>query len=206
MPNSKAKQVLADARESLAHPFSFDEFLAKLAPKDKVSAARRVGVLEAQPDAERARLWKQLACTLMKLSAHAAKLIGQQTVQFYVAEGKYRMQVFALEDLQDGIFTIYCPDILQEAVAAGLLAQSEQIDPGMYLLAAGGEPIHVESLSGSSPNLAIHVKDMTGWNRKALRITLGPTPSPAQIEAAELLCAVAAHHFGVKAPKATVAC
>jgi hypothetical protein len=60
--------------------------------------------------------------------------------------------------------------------------------------------MHVESLDGSSPNLAIHVKDMTGWNRKALRLTLGPSPSPAHLEATELLCAIAARHFDAAAP------
>ncbi|HEX4794744.1 MAG TPA: hypothetical protein VH370_13170 [Humisphaera sp.] len=118
MPNSEAKQVVA-ARESLTRPFHFDDFLAKLAPKDKVSAGRRLEVLEAESDADRALLWKRLACTLMKLSGHAAKLIGKQTVQFYVADGKHRMQVFALEDLQDGNFTIFCPDVLPQALAAG---------------------------------------------------------------------------------------
>ena len=46
-----------------------------------------------------------------------------------------------------------------------------------------------------SLNPAAHFKDLTGWNRKALRITLPPSASPAQVEAAELLCAIAAQHF-----------
>jgi len=195
MPNSEAKQMVAAARESLARPFEFDDFLARLAPKDKVSAGRRVEILEAESDAEGVRLWKRLACTLMKLSGHAAKLLGKQTVQFYVADGKHRMQVFALEDLQDGNFTIFCPDILPEALAAGLLAHVEPPDAGMYAVAACAEPMHIEALDGSSPNLGQHVKDMTGWNRKAIRLTLGRSPSPAHLETAELLCAIAAHHF-----------
>src|SRR5258708_763736 len=119
MPTSEAKKVLTAARESLARRLSFEEFLAKLPPKDRVSAERRVTVLEAEPVPQRTDLWRRLACTLMTLSPHAAKLVGRQTVQFYIADGKYRMQVFALEDLQDGNMTIYCPDVLEEAVKAG---------------------------------------------------------------------------------------
>ena len=82
--------MLTAARAALAHRLSFAEFLAKLAPKDRASAARRVAVLEAQPNAPHAALWQRLACTLMTLAPHAAKLVGKQTLQIYVADGKYR--------------------------------------------------------------------------------------------------------------------
>jgi hypothetical protein len=209
MSNPDARQVLSAARESLARPFDFDQFLARLGPKDRISAGRRVDALEAEPGAapgaDPARLWKRLACTLMKLCAHAAKLVGRQTVQFYVADGKYRMQVFALEDLQDGILTVYCPDVLDEAVGAGLLVHTPGADPaggepGAYAVAASGEPIGIVSLSGSSRNPAPHFKDMTGWNRKAIRITLPPSPSDGQVQAAELLCAIAAQRFAAPPP------
>jgi hypothetical protein len=59
--------------------------------------------------------------------------------------------------------------------------------------------MHIQSLDGSSPNLGQHVKDMTGWNRKAIRLTLGRSASPAHLETAELLCAIAAHHFATDA-------
>ena len=42
---------------------------------------------------------------------------------------------------------------------------------------------------------------MTGWNRKALRITVPRSPSEAQVEASEALCALAARHFD-RAPAA----
>ena len=131
----------------------------------------------------------------MTLAPHAAKLIGRQTVQFYVADGRYRMQVFALEDLQDGKFTVYCPDVLAEAAEAGLLAPPAHPDSALHVVARSGEPLHIEQLDGNSVNPAAHFKDMMGWNRKALRITLPPTPSAAQVEATELLCALAAGHF-----------
>lgn len=183
------------ARESLARPLDFREFLAKLPQKDRLNAERRANLLDAEPDPSRARLWRRLACSLMTLAPHAAKLVGKQTLQIYVADGKYRMQVFALEDLQDGNFAVYCPNVLEEAVKAGLLAHSAPAEPHAYVIVASKEPLHIEQLDKNSINPGAHYKELLGWNRKALRITLPRSPSPAQVETAELLCAIAAQHF-----------
>jgi hypothetical protein len=198
MSNAADQAVLAAARESLAKPLRFTEFLAKLSPKDRASAERRVGVLDAEGDAAHAALWQRLACSLMTLAPHAAKLVGKQTLQLYVADGKYRMQVFALEDLQDGNMTVYCPDVIAECVAAGLLARQDggaPGEPGTYTVVPGGDPLHVDALDKNAVNPANHFKDMIGWNRKAVRLTLPSAASEAQVEAVELACAVAATHF-----------
>ncbi|MEA2708637.1 MAG: hypothetical protein QOF78_1238 [Phycisphaerales bacterium] len=197
MSNASDQPLLAAARESLAHPLRFSEFLAKLSPKDRASAERRVTVLDAATDAPRAELWQRLACSLMTLAPFAAKLVGKQTLQIYVADGKYRMQVFALEDLQDGNFTVYCPDVLDDAVKSGLLspARTPNSEPHDYVTGSAAAPLRVERLDGKTLHPPAHIKDLTGWNRKALRITLPPAPSPEQVEAAELLCAIAAQRF-----------
>jgi hypothetical protein len=72
----------------------------------------------------------------------------------------------------------------------------------MYRVPASGELLRVEPLDGSSENPGAHFKDLTGWNRKALRITLPPSASPEQVEATELLCAIAAGRFARPAPPA----
>jgi len=174
---------------------SFDAFLAKLSPKDRQNAERRVQVLEAEPDPTRAPLWKRLVSALMTLAPHAAKFGGKQTVQFYVADGKYRKQVFAMEDLQDGHFTLYTPDVIEDAVKAGVLLRAPEAEEHFFRVPSSKEPLRVEPLDANSLNPGAHYKDMTGWNRKALRVTLPPGASPAQVEAAELLCAVAAQNF-----------
>lgn len=199
MRDAQAQDPLAAARASLTGRLSFAEFLAKLSPKDRTSAERRVSVLEAEPDPGRAPMWRRLVCALMTLSPHAAKFVGRQTVQFYVADGKYRKQVFAMEDLQDGHFTLYCPDVLDAALKAGLLAASPDTGEHAYLTHPG-HPLRVELLDGASVNPGAHFKDMTGWNRRALRVTLPPSASAAQVEAAEVLCAIAAQHFVKVAP------
>src|SRR5690349_430839 len=114
MPNTGAKHSLTAARESLARPLDFAAFLAKLPQKERLNAERRASLLDAEPDPSRAQLWRRLACSLMTLAPHAAKLVGKQTLQIYVADGKYRMQVFAVEDLPDGNFAVYCPNVLEE--------------------------------------------------------------------------------------------
>src|SRR6188768_1479435 len=140
MSSPQPAPSLQAARALLSRPLTFAEFLAKLPPKDRAAAERRVGVLEAAPDQAGAHLWRRLACSLMTLAPFAAKLIGKQTLQIYVADGRYRMQVFALEDLQDGAFTVYCPDILDEAVKSGLLAPAPNAEPHDYVVASSGAP------------------------------------------------------------------
>jgi hypothetical protein len=101
---------------------------------------------------------------------------------------------------------VYCPDVLDEAVAAGLLAATPHgREPHDYVTSSGGLPLRVERLDGKSRNPAPHIKDLTGWNRKALRITVPPNPSPEQVEAAELLCAIAARDFVPVQPPSTTA-
>jgi hypothetical protein len=186
------------ARDALSQRLDFAQFLAKLSPKDRVNLERRVDLLEAESDPHRATLWRRLACALAALAPVAVKCIGKQTLQFYIADGKYRMQVFALEDLQDGNFTVYCPGTVEEAIGLDLLIRAED-RPTLYLIPPSLDPLQIESLTGAS-NAAAHYKDLVGWNRKAMQITLPPFASPSQIGATEMLCAIAAQHF---APAAT---
>ena len=193
MSKSDTGQLVTAAQESIAHQLSFAEFMSKLSPKDRANAERRVTALTAESASQQAETWKKLACTLITLAPQPAKFVGKQTVQFYIADGKYRMQVFALEDLQDGNTTVYCPDILEAVLKARLLAPSA--DAHIYHVKPANEPLYIEALDGNSLNPGAHFKDLVGWNRKAIRITLPPSASPNQINATQLLCAVAAQHF-----------
>lgn len=199
MPDAPDPPVLVAARELLSRPLTFPEVLAKLAGRDRANAERRVAVLDAQPDAGRARAWQRLACGLMTL-APLAKFMGTNAVEFYVPDGRYRRQVFALEDLRDGGVTVYCPDVLADAVAAGLLAGAGRPEPGGYAVAATGEPLHVEALDGTALSPHAHVKNLTNWSRRAARVALPPSASAGQVAAAELLCAIAAVRFAPPPP------
>lgn len=192
MSTPNAAQILTAARDALATPLSFDDVLAALATKDRQNAERRLAALDADP--HRGLAWRRLACALMTL-APIAKFVGRDGVEFFVPDGRYRKQVFALEDLHDGNLAVYCPDVLDEAVAAGLLSPTGAPEPHGFAVAASGDVLNVEPLDGTALSPNPHVKNLTNWKRRALRLMLVPRATPAAFEAAELLCAIAAGQF-----------
>lgn len=189
--------VASSARRPQVAPIDYDTLLSKLGPKDRTNVERHVLAAETERDADHARIWKRLACHLMALAPHAAKTTGQQSIQFFIADGKYRMQVFALEDLRDGKLTIYAGNGLQEAVDEGVLTPPPKNERETHAYAVNGskDKLVIEELDGKSLNPAPFYKDMLGWNRKAVRISLLTTATPAQLEAAETLCTISARKW-----------
>ncbi len=185
----------------------YDGLLAKLGPKDRTNIERHVLAAETERDVDHARMWKRIATHLMTLASHAAKTTGQQSIQFFVADGKYRMQVFALEDLRDGKMTIYAGNAVDDAVKEGLVTPppKNERETHAYGLKNGKEKIIIEELDGKTLNPAPFYKDMLGWNRKAIRISLLTTATPAQIEAAEQLCTISARKWLAKIAAAAAA-
>lgn len=196
MQNANPQAVSSTANEP--GEFGFDAFLAKLPAKDRTSVQRRIAAAaDAPPDGGVLELWRRLACALFALAPHAAKMSNRQAVQYYIADGKYRMQVFALEDLQDGSLTIYCPDILSHALDGGLLVPlgADAGSEDLYGVTGTSHVLTIKTLDRSTTDPAVYFKDMVGWNRRALRITLPAAAPSGQIEAAESLCAIAAQRF-----------
>ena len=154
-----------------------ETFLTGLAGKDRSNIEKHLAACDAEPDPAHGKLWRRLAVGLRRLAPLPVTTVGQHAVQFFIADGKYRMQVFALEDGRDGRVIVYLPDILAEA---------EKV----------GAPVGVlkpESLDASNtPNPSPHIKHMLGWNRKAVRITLLTHASAQQVSATEKLCDLAA--------------
>jgi hypothetical protein len=137
---------------------------------------------------------------LRKLAPLAVNTIGPQVIQYFVADGKYRMQVFALEDKKDGTIQLVLPDVLAAGIKAGVLAKPPAGHPDDYpIKSAKGEALHVESLdSTNTPDPQPAIKHMLGWNRKALRLTLPAIVNGPQLAAAEALCEVAAKGWAKK--------
>lgn len=199
----KNEKTLESALKALASPIDYDTLLTKVGQRDRTNIDRHVAACEAEP--QHAKLWRRLVCALNTLAPLAINTIGQQAVQFFVADGKYRMQVFALEDQRDGKLLIYLPDTLDTAIKAGVLvAPKKRVDdePAQFdIPAKKGETLAVEQLNATNtPNPPAHVKHMIGWNRKALRVTLITTATPAQVGALESLCALAAQGWVANAP------
>jgi hypothetical protein len=207
MPKNE-KTTLEVALKALASTVDYDTLLAKVGQRDRTNIDRHVAACEADP--HHAKIWRRLICTLNTLAPLAINTIGQQAVQFFVADGKYRMQVFALEDQRDGKLLIYLPDALDTAIRSGVLAAPKRRvdgEPAQFELGSKKvESLTIELLNATNtPNPAAHVKHMIGWNRKALRVTLTTTATPAQIAAVETLCALAAQKWHAQPAIAPVA-
>jgi DUF971 family protein len=169
-------------------PMDFDAFLAKLTPKDRLNIERHLTAIEELSTRAHAKLWKRIAAQMMTMASHSAKANGQQSMQFYIQDGKYRMQIFALEDLRDGTVHVYCTDALDEAIAGGALQKPKAGDePDQLRIPGSTDLLNVERMDGKVSNPAPFYKDMLGWNRRALHVALPAMASEAQIAATELL-------------------
>ena len=202
MSKQTKSQSLVAARAALANLMGFDAFLEKLSPKDRLNVTRHIEACDLAGEPRHAQLWRRLASAMMTLAPHFAKTDGQQRVRFFVPDGPYRMQVFALEDLRDGVLSVYLGDALDEAIAAGLIAVQKSvasIEPGQpieYLLPESHESLAIVRLSNDSHVPAAFYKDMLGWNRRAAHITLPVMASDAQADAAEKLLIMGAKKAG----------
>lgn len=198
-----ASRAAAPAAAAIPMPpaVDYDGLLAKLGPKDRTNVERHVLAAETERSPDHAQMWKRVATHLMTLASHAAKTTGQQSIQFFIADGKYRMQVFALEDLRDGKMTIYAGNPLEDAIKQGLVTPppKNERETHAFGINGGKDKLIIEELDGKSLNPAPFYKDMLGWNRKAIRITLLTTATPAQLEVAEQLCTMSARKWLAKA-------
>jgi len=172
-------------------PLNYASFLQKLAPKDRINAEKHVATCETEPDSRHALLWRRLVCRLMELAGHSANLNRMpQSAQFYLADGKYRMQVFALEDDPSGALSIYCGDVLDQMVKSGKLIAQEGEHANGYRVAHTADVLTIERLDGKTINPAAYFKDMLGWNRKAIRMVLSIAATASQVATVEALCAL----------------
>jgi len=185
----------------LAKPAEMDEFLAKLAARDRQNVDRHLIAADAEAEPDHANLWRRLARALFTLSPHAVTTIGQQALQFFIADGKYKKQVFAVEDPRDGRLLVYVGDVVKEAIKQGVLAAPAKGDAsaGHVVVADKSQRLIIETLdANNTPNPHPWYKNMLGWGRKALRVTLPVKATPEQIAAAEALCALTAKGFAKK--------
>jgi len=195
----KAVEKVAEKPVGKPEPLKmdYDGFLAKLTPKDRLNIERHIAAIEELSTKGHAKLWKRLAVAMMSMAPHSAKANGQQSMQFYIQDGKYRMQIFALEDLRDGSVHVYAADAVDEATKAGLFTKAKPGDePNELRLAGSTETLNVERLDGKVSNPAPFYKDMLGWNRRAIHITLPNMATDVQADAAHKLLVLGAKKAG----------
>lgn len=171
---------------------SYDAFVSRLDASGRTNVDRHVAACAGDASRDHLRLWKRLAGFLASLAPHSIRTSGQRAVQFYVADGKYRQQVFALEDLRDGKLCIYAPGAPENAVRKEVLrvaSEATRHATAYQLCEAPEQCLTVDSLTAKTTSSAPdYYKHLLDWNRKAIRITLPISATAAQIHAAESLC------------------
>lgn len=151
---------------------AFDAVLSKTGAKDRTHIQRHLTAAEAEPEQVHVALWRKLADLLASVAPLPVTATGHTAVMFFIPDGKYRMQVFALEDQNDGRIAIYLPDVLADAIKKKILKKGA--DPGDYAVVGSlRSTLRVEALDAqNTPEPPVHVKNMLGWNRKSLRLTI----------------------------------
>jgi hypothetical protein len=201
-----------DGTAAAVEDLGYDGLLARLGQRDRQAVERHVAVCDAESSPAHGNLWRRVACLLAAVAsrpsgnteARAAQTsrqfgvqtAGQRAVQFFAPDGKYRRQVFALEDLRDGALSVYTVDALAAALRAGALRGPVKTDEGVKVYevcgGAGHGTVRIESITaatvGSAPDYYRH---MVGWNRTALKVTMAVTASDADVRALAVLFALA---------------
>ena len=173
----------------------YNGLLLRLGARDRAAVEKHMAICETEPTREHATLWKRVACLLCNLAPKAMQTAGQRAVQFFAADGKYRRQVFAMEDLRDGVLSVYMVDVMDAARQAGLLpAPISKTGEGIVHVPGGvpAVPLMMEALTASNTAAAPdYFRHMVGWNRTVLKVTLPTTASAEQVAALESLCTLA---------------
>jgi hypothetical protein len=193
-PAGKNGGVAAKAGAVAASPL--EEMLVRAGVKGRTALEKHLALCDAEPSPAHGQLWRRLAGKLSHLAPMPVQMAGAQAVMFYVADGKYRLQVFALEDLSDGNLSVYLPDVLAEGVKAKVLKKAG----GKYITAQHkAVPLTVETInSTNTPDPVPHIKHMIGWNRKAIKIAITISDADDAVAAAtESLCELAAKKWKV---------
>ena len=177
---------------------TLEDVLARSGARDRTNVEKHLAACETEPHPAHAQLWRRIATKIASLAPLPVQTVGLQAVLFFIPDGKYRMQVFALEDKGESVIHLYIPDVLAQATRAKLVQKAgpdEYTAPG-----AKDQTFSIHSLDASNTSdPPPHIKNMIGWNRKAIRIALKTTDATGpQVVAAEAMCDLAAAKWGEK--------
>jgi hypothetical protein len=178
-----------------------DDLLARAGARDRANIEKHLTACDAETDKEHGKLWRRLVSSLWGMAPMPVTMVGSQAMQFFIADGKFRMQVFALEDRSDGVISLYLPDVMHIAIKDKTVIKAGE----EYVFGSGSKKIAIPVQQMDAANTfdpPAHMKNLIGWNRKAIKLTLDATKSDGpQIAAAEALCAIAAKNWAAVAAK-----
>ena len=121
-----------------AEAAQLEEVLTR-AGRNRATLEKHLAACDAEPDPGHGKLWRRLAVKLASLAAMPVQTGGPQAVLFYAPDGKYRMQVFAMEDARDGSIVLYLPDVTAAAVSEKILGKT-----GSQYSVGGAKKIPIE--------------------------------------------------------------
>ncbi|GEM_PF-2287342 len=175
------------ARAITEAPIDVEAMMIRLALRGPTAQARRLALSE-QNNPRRAAAWQRLAILMGSLALARPRVLAR-AMMFFIPDTRYFQQVFSLDDAADGSIVACCEDVLQAATDAGVLDQQAG-QPDRHFVLGTPQAIYIEQLDGKSDNVPPHCNSMTGWNRRALKITLPSSPSAEQVDAVAILCAL----------------
>ncbi len=196
--------VTPPVQPSVALVDPYESFLSRLSRKSLTSVEAHVEACSGNAEIGFGRQWKRVASTLAKLAGHAIEASGQHVLRFYIADGKYRQQMFTLDDPRKGSIYLYTPDVLDAAVARGILLAAPEGEKAHAVVGQEHITIEIERVTSESKDLPEFVKPMLGWGRRALKITLGAVGEDDRLQAVLRLCDLAAEGWSKSAAEPAV--
>lgn len=187
----------AKSPQTAAAPL-YEAFLGQLSVKGLATVQRHDELCEADGPPEHQALWKRLAGTLGRLSGHATEVQGQVAVKFYIADGKYKQQVFALEDTRQGTIALYLPDVVQAAIKQKILSTGASAH--QFKVRRGAEQVQFTPIDAETKDLTA-CKGMVGWGRRALRVEISTQTPEDHLQALERMCELAAQQWPTQRPQ-----
>ncbi|QOV87948.1 hypothetical protein [Humisphaera borealis] len=183
-PPKDAKEMRTTA------PKNFNEAFEKVSPKDRANLQKHLDAVASMPHAF-TDTWKGLLLTLSQHAPHACQTVGTEAVRFFVQDGTYKLQMFALEDKLAEPIRVYLPNVLEASIKAKLISRTAA--PNAFTVAGeSGEPILIDELDASTTiDAPVHFKFMIGLNRKALRVTFPSRDRTGLVKLISAMCDLA---------------
>jgi hypothetical protein len=185
--DDSTRDLIKQAQLRLQHPLDAEDALQKLGGTGTTPLAKRLAIA-TQTHPHRAKAFCELGAHLLTMAPGRPRSL-QRAVMLYVPDGAYQMQVFAIDDAIDNTLVVCCEDVLSIAVANKLVAPE---DDAHYRICGTRLTLSIEQFDGRSANPPAYINAMTGWNRKAIRITLPPDLTPQHVATTLMLCALSA--------------
>ena len=178
----------------------FDRLQARMTPKAKASVAKHLDIVSGDAALGFGECWKRVVGMLGRLAPDLVEAAGT-SLKFSIVDGKYRRQVFAIDDQRKGLIQVYLPDVLAAAQTAGLIGVAEAGTVGVKGDIKTRIPLDV--ITADTKDIPDCCKPMLGWGRRALRFEITVAGDDTQVKMIEKLCVLAAEAWaGAAVPPA----